>query len=91
MEEDEINELGKDEEDMGNLDDNFTDNKNEMNPDDPQPEDIKLPEDLELDTQGSDDDGNDDGGDGGGDDDAGDVMDDTAGEEGKGENEGKGN
>ncbi len=36
---------------MGNLDDNFTDNKNEVKPDDLQPEDMKLPEDLELDTE----------------------------------------
>ncbi len=36
---------------MGNLDDNFADNKNEVKPNDLQPEDMKLPEDLELDTE----------------------------------------
>ena len=53
-EEDKINELGKDENDFGNLDDNFTDNKNDVKPDDVQPEDMQLPEDLDLDTPDND-------------------------------------
>lgn len=54
MEEDKINELGKNEDDMGNLDENISDNKNEPMPDDPQTEDMKLADDLELDTQEND-------------------------------------
>jgi hypothetical protein len=53
-EEDKINELGKDENDFGNLDDNFTDNKNDVKPEDIQPEDMQLPEDLDLDTPDND-------------------------------------
>ena len=45
----EINELEKDENDTGNLDDDFTDNKNEVKPDDPQPEEMEIPENLDLD------------------------------------------
>ena len=72
IEEDKINELGKNEDDMGNLDENFSDSKNEPTPDEQQPEDLKLADDLELDTEDNDE----------ARDDAYDTMDDEASEKG---------
>lgn len=72
IEEEKINELGKNEDDMGNLDENFSDNKNEPMPDEQQPQDLNLADDLELDTKENDE----------AIDNAGDTMDDEASEKG---------
>ena len=61
MEEDKINELEKNEDDMGNLDENVSDNRNEPMLDDPKTEDLKLSDELELDTQENDEVGDDSG------------------------------
>lgn len=53
-EEDEIHELQKDENDQGNLDEDFSNDRNELKSDDLQPEDMNLADDLELDTQEND-------------------------------------
>lgn len=61
VEEDKINELQMDEDDQGNLDDNFTNNASEMKLDDVQTEDMNLGDDMELDNLENDVDSDDSG------------------------------